>query len=207
MKRKCKEERVRVFVTYADTTGYTTWAKRGATSHEDISAYNSKMYDEFWRYESETGFSVKYLSDGLVAFKEMERGHNCSAALCVLKSAWNLQQRMFDVIQAMNHPRPSGFRVRVACGMVSKMWVPPIKKNDRRFKIEYVGFGPSLGDRILKIERDVSCICTESVRQLLKDGENGFTFSKVTPKGPTPNGVDDDDMKELLSFKFKCPST
>lgn len=204
MKRKCKEERVRVFVTYADTTGFTTWVKRGATSHEDISAYNRKMYDAFRRYEIETKFCVKYLCDGFVAFKEMASGHNCGIAASVLKSAADIQARMQAIIDELRHPRPTGFRVRVACGMVSKMWVPPFEKNDRRWKIEYIGFSPSLGDRLLEIEREIPCICTETVRDLLKPDEAGIIFQKIKPKGTTPRGIDDEDMKELLSFTIKA---
>jgi hypothetical protein len=205
MKRSlCREERIRVFVTYADTTGFTTWAKRGATSYEDISAYNRQMYDEFRRYEAESGFEVKYLCDGFVSFKEMARGHNCGFALSVLKNAWLIQRRMDAIIQSLRHPRPLGFRVRVACGMVSKIWVPPIRKADRRWRIEYIGFSPSLGDRLLEIEREISCICTETVRDLLRPNETSVTFQKVAPKGITPRGVDEEDMKELLAFK--CPT-
>lgn len=201
-KAQCKEERLRVFVTYADTTGYTTWCKRGATSHEDISDYNRKMYDEFRRYEAESGFIVKYLCDGFVSFKEMARGHNCGLALSVLKNAFLIQRRMQAIISELRHPRPDGFRVRVACGMVSKIWVPPIRKSDRRWKLEYIGFSPSLGDRLLEIEREIPCICTEAVRDLLKANEESFIFQKIKPKGHTPRGVDEEDMKELLSFEI-----
>lgn len=203
MKNRCKEERVKVFVTYADTTGFTTWVKRGATSHEDISAYNRKMYDEFRRYEIESGFSIKYLCDGFVSFKEAGKGHNCGTALSVLRNASILQSRMQAIIDGLGYPRPIGFRVRVACGMVSKIWVPPIKKKDRRWKIEYIGFSPSLGDRLLEIEREIPCICTESVRRLLKANEARIFFQKVIPTGATPRGIDDEDMQELLSFKYR----
>lgn len=202
MNEKCKEERIRVFVTYADTTGFTTWVKRGATSYEDISAYNRRMYDAFRRYEIDSRSSVKYLCDGFVAFKEMARGHNCGNAMSVLKNAALIQTEMQRIISKLRHPRPKGFRVRVSCGMVSKIWVPPVSKKDRRWKIEYIGFSPSLGDRLLEIEREIPRICTETVRDLLKD-EAGIVFQKVTPKGTTPKGIDDEDMKELLSFELK----
>lgn len=203
MKRNsCREQRLRVFVTYGDTTGYTTWAKRGQTSYEDISAYNRHMYDEYRRYAIATGDRVKFLSDGLVSFKEMVRGHNCGSALSVLRSAYELQQRMAAVISSMRHPRPDGYRVRVACGMVSKMWIPPIGRRDRRWLIEYVGFSPSLGDRILKIERSIPCMTTETVRQLLKPDTEGVEFKKISPKDAMPPGIDLEDMRELLSFEF-----
>jgi len=198
-------------VIYGDTTGFTTWAKRGATSHEDKSAYIRQMYNEFRRYEYATGYHVKYLCDGFVAFKEMVRGHNCGGALCVLKTSYELQQRLEALIVKMRHPRPEGFRVRVACGMVSKIWVPPIRKADRRWKVEYVGFSPSLGDRILEVERGVGCICTEAVRQLLKPDVKSLQFERLLIKGPTPRGLDDEDMKELYAFKYAngdapCPN-
>ena len=202
MNRQCKEERIRIFVTYADTTGFTTWCKRGATSHEDISMFNRRMYHEFRRYEFETGFAVKYLSDGFVAFKEMVRGHNCGIAVTVLRGAWLLQKRMEGFISSMRHPRPDGFRVRVACGMVSKIWVPPVNKRDRRWKIEYVGFSAGLGSRLLDIKREIGCLTTESIRELLKGSETSIEFERVTTKGRTPRGVDEEDMRELLSFKY-----
>jgi hypothetical protein len=203
MNHQCKEERVRVFVTYADTTGFTTWVKRGATSYEDVSAYNRLMYEEFRRYEIETRFSVKYLCDGFIAFQEMAKGHNCGYAFTVLKHASLIQQKMQSIIEGLRHPRPDGFRVRVACGMVSKIWIPPVEKKDRRGRTEYIGFSPSLGDRLLEIEREIPCICTETVRDLIRPSETGIAFQKISPAGPTPKGIDDQDMKELLSFKYE----
>ena len=196
----CREERVRAFVIYADTTGFTTWAKRGATSPEDKRAYIIAMYGEFLRFEQESGLPLKYLCDGFFGAREMARGHNCGLALWILKHSWNIQQRMEKIIAGMRHPRPEGFRVRIACGMVSKLIVPHVGriKQDRA---EYVGESPVLGDRLLEIERNVGCICTIGVRELLKK-ESGIIFEPVNVSGPTPKGIDDEDLKELVSFRF-----
>jgi hypothetical protein len=200
-RNSCREERVRAFVMFADTTGYTTWAKRSATSPEDKSAYNRQMYNEFFRLERESGLEFKYLCDGFFAAKEMSRGHNCGLALNILRHAWNLQQRMEGLIATMRHPRPEGFRVRVACGMVSKIIIPPTSERDRRVRAEYVGESPILGDRLLEIERGIGCICTVPVRELLKD-DAGVIFDPVVVTGTAPKGIDDEDLKELLSFRF-----
>lgn len=197
----CREERVRAFVMFADTTGYTTWSNRSATSPEDKSVFNKAMYGEFLRFEKESGLDLKFLCDGFFAALEMCRGHNCGHALNLLKHAWRLQQNMEAIIATLRHPRPRGFRVRVACGMVSKMFLPPTSRKERRWRTEFIGESPILGKRLLEIAPETGCITTVAVRELLK-GDSDAVFDTVDATGASVKGIDDDDLRELLSFRF-----
>jgi hypothetical protein len=188
-------------VMFADTTGYTTWSNRSATSPEDKSVFNKLMYTEFLRFERETQLPLKFLCDGFFTAKEMCRGHNCGHALNLLRHAWRLQQTMEAIIATMRHPRPKGFRVRIACGMVSKMFLPPNPRSERRSRIEYIGESPILGKRLLEISPETGCICTIAVRELLKN-ETGVLFDSVDASGASVKGIDDEDLRELLSFRF-----
>lgn len=198
---KILEKRIRVFIAYGDITGFTTWASRTATSHEDYRWFLKRLYIIFRTFERRTGYYVKFLADGFFAVREMEKHHNCGVAKDLLKALWDVRLDVVALIDTLPvDSRPEDFRVRVASGMVSKIIMQPFKKGGAT-QVEYIGASTVLGDRVLEIERNTSCMCTDGVIAFLKKTEKGIVVEKLKIAGRDGLRVDPNDLLHLNSYR------
>lgn len=204
-KHPIKTESKRVVVAFADIVGFGPWIKR-AHALSDFHFLVTQLYRKLIYLRDGRKYHVKFLGDGGMILREMISGHNCGMVLEFLRDMACLENFMTHTISKTIWPRPSGFRIRLAAGNVSKLHAT-MCKIDCSFQKDYIGYPVNLASRMLEVfKSSTSCICHESVKDIIgprKAKASNIAFKKLLKPHYIPDGVDEEDLNHLWEFRFE----
>lgn len=203
-KHPIKTESKRVLVAFADIVGFGPWIKR-AHALSDFHFLVTQLYRKLMYLRDVRKYHVKFLGDGGMILREMTKGHSCGMVVEFLRDMACLENFMTQTISKTIWPRPSGFRIRLAAGHVSKLHAV-MCKTDCSFQKDYIGYPVNLAARMLDVFKgSTSCICHESVKDIIgprKSKMANLSFKKLLKPHFIPDGVDEEDLDHLWEFRF-----
>lgn len=192
-------ERKRVIAAFGDVRGFRKWTLRAMNTTEISSAFIEQLYGHFETFSQGTPNFVKYLGDGILIIRELGGGHNCGNARQFLLDISNLAASVHQSIKGV-WPRPDGFRVRVVCGFVWKRMT--LKRIGKKHVLhpEYIGYPVNMAQSLLYAYPDISCICHESITELIGEKKTGLCFKQLPSPKERRYGIDPQDFNGLWSF-------
>ncbi|MCG3204286.1 MAG: hypothetical protein KCHDKBKB_01001 [Elusimicrobia bacterium] len=198
--------RIFAAVAFGDITRFQRWTNHPFLSAEKHTQFMVQLYDEFIRFRNGSGYFVKLLCDGLMAVQELpDEKKKASLTTKMLDHSQNLVGAVESLIKRLRYPRPDGFRVRVVAGDILKL--EAIHPTDKRKKqIDYAEYPVSLAHSLLEVEKDIPCICHESIREIIADdrlSKSLVDFLPVQEPAFCPEGINPDDLKSLWAFRIK----
>jgi len=206
---KIHTERKRVIVAFADTVGFASWIKR-THSMEDFHFLAVRLYRKILHMRKQFGYHVKFSGDGAMFVKELKPGHNCRSTILMLQHMDCLVQFMVESISRTHYPRPRSFRVRLAAGYVTKLHAS-ICKLECDFQKDYIGYPVNLSSRMLDLASENNPVmCHESVKDIIGDKRSSaanLIFERVNIPKADADGVDEEDLKSLWTWKFEKGET
>ncbi len=202
--RRVKGKRVFAVIAFGDTVKFKRWTNHPFASVEKHTKFMVDLYDEFIRFRNGSGYFVKILGDGLMAVSELPSGNQRKKVVeNMLVHSQRLVASVNRLIKGQAYPRPTGFRMRVVAGDVLKL-IATHSTDERKQQIDYAAYPVSLAHSLLQIEKDVPCICHESVREIINgrgSANIGIRFERIKAPNFHPEGIDPDDLKALWAFQ------
>lgn len=191
-------------IAYCDVTGFTGWVRRAAVKRADVTVFIKKMKWIFREFRQQTGYTCIPIGDGIIALVvDVDKSEGLKL-LPLLKAVMSLQRKMMDLIGATNHPRPSGFRIRVTAGAVFRTEEPPME-GQTFWTFDVLGDPMNAGSRLLEVRREVAAMITLAALSLLSKEERDqieIIPVKIDSDRP-PRGLEQEDLEELSEFRFK----
>lgn len=200
-------------IVFGDTTGFTHFLLRTIDDRDVSTNYLRRLYDEFGRFQVETGGYIKLECDGFVGIHQTSSHRDEKTAVRVLEACERLETRVQALIKSIPYPRPEGFRIRIAGGRPSMdmkimLNVPStceIGGCSARETHDTVGYAGVLADRMLRIYKTTPLICCGAIYEMAAHAMPTFEFIQVPLDKRIPEGVFPDDMKNLWAFKRREP--
>jgi class 3 adenylate cyclase len=190
----------KIIVLFTDIRGSSRWTRRMADEEERRQAFMAAYDKESLFYLNRTNAdSYKRLGDGRMFVYELHGGNESSMASNILTESLGLIKRVDRMIARLPSPRPTGFRIRVMCGIALKESYPDGEK-------DWIGYVPNSCHKFLAVAPEVSCVVHESFKELIQRRDvktNGFLFELLQGDRRCPDGVDPEDMEALWSVSRK----
>ncbi len=193
-------ERKKVIAAFGDVRGFRKWTLRAMNAPEVSADFIEDVYGHFERFSQRTNNTVKYLGDGIMVIKELGTGHNCGVARQFIREIYELNENIHLALKKI-WPRPDGFRVRVACGHVWKRYTLKRIRGRHVRHPEYIGYPVNMAQSLLYVYPEISCICHESITELIGSKTSGLIFERLAPPKERRHGVDPQDFNGLWSFR------
>ena len=170
-------ERVRVIVAFGDINGFSVFHEAVTDEQLELNPFFDTFDDLIDAAELNTGYTFFDTGgDGFMCLIDftnpLKTPHIVSQ---VLVNLWNLYKQIEHLIQEKEPPKPFGFRVRVACGYVSKK----LQKNG---KLRYRGKHINWAHNALERFKNRGFICNNSIRQFVSEFQMqkyGITFKRI----------------------------
>ena len=168
-----ENDHVRALVAVADLSGFGAW-------FSNVSDIGTELKPFFNKYESlvsqlmfNNGYFFKDLGDGFLVIKELSN-NSASEASSLIKKLIFLEKNVRPLINKTPYPRPTGFRIRMACG---HSW-----KRRRNSRVDYLGRHINLAFKMLRVHKSFPLVMHESVKALMSDKQikiGGFRLKKM----------------------------
>lgn len=177
MAKRGEYERVRVIVAFGDITGFSVFHEAVTDEQSELNPFFDQFDDLIDKAELATGYTVFDTGgDGFMCLIDFTNPQKTPHIVSqVLSNLWKLHKQIEHLIQQKEPPKPFGFRVRVACGYVSKK----LQKNG---KLRYRGRHINWAHNALERFKNRGFICDNSTRQFVTDVQmkkHGISFARV----------------------------
>lgn len=198
-------KRVFAAVAFGDTTSFKKWTNHPFSTADKHTRFMVQLYDQFLRFRNGSGYFVKILGDGLLAVKELpDPSERKELILEMMAHATGLVRGVERLIERINYPRPKGFRIRLVAGDILRLEASD--PNNKGIKqIDYADYPVDLAHSLLQMHKDLPFVCHESVRECVSPPgkKNRVAFTPLSPPGFCPEGIEEEDLKVLWSFKCR----
>lgn len=193
-------DRKKIVVAFGDIRGFRRWMLRAINAPEIAWETMNQIYLLFEDYSCRSQNYIKFLGDGFVVIKELNRKNNALVVRSILEDMAILSRSIIETLK-MTYPRPDGFRVRVATGHVWKR-ITKKKINGRIVNHpEYIGYAINMAQSLLYVYPEINCICHEGIIEIIGKRKNGISVEHLEPPKERRSGIDQQDFTGLWSFE------
>lgn len=192
----------RVIAVFGDLNGFSSWLKICEYSPKEFQRAILPFYQAFRIFERNF---VKVNADGFLSVIEIPKGDASRVAVQILKQGFELCARIQEIINAMNYPSPSGFRMRISTGKVFELMAYEENEANRK-RYEYIGYCINLADRMTRFNKTEPMIVDERFKQLIPPQtalKQGFRFHHVNIDAKSVPGIFPEDAHVMSSVIYE----